>query len=29
MRCYKIVGSRIAKFGVTVMKLWFSEDPRG
>jgi hypothetical protein len=25
----RIVGSRTAKFGVTVMKLWFSEDPRG
>jgi hypothetical protein len=26
MRRYEIVGSRTAKFGVTVMKLWFSED---
>jgi hypothetical protein len=29
MRRYEIVGSRTAKFGVTVMKLWFLEDPRG
>jgi hypothetical protein len=25
MRCYEIVGTRIAKFRVTVKKLWFSE----
>jgi hypothetical protein len=24
-RCYEIVGSRITKFEVTVMKLWFYE----
>jgi hypothetical protein len=26
MRRYEIVGSRITKFGVTVIKLWFMED---
>jgi hypothetical protein len=25
MRCYEIVGSRIAKFRVTVKELWFYE----
>jgi hypothetical protein len=25
----EIMGTRIAKFGVTVKKLWFSKDPRG
>jgi hypothetical protein len=29
MHRYKVVGTRITKFGATVMKLWFSEDPRG
>jgi hypothetical protein len=29
MRRNEIVGTRIAKFGVTVKKLWFSKDPRG
>jgi hypothetical protein len=27
MRYYEIVGTRITKFGVKVMKLWFFEDP--
>jgi hypothetical protein len=26
MHRYEIAGSRTAKFGVTVMKLWFMED---
>jgi hypothetical protein len=25
-RCYEIVGSRTTKIGVTVKKIWFSED---
>jgi hypothetical protein len=29
MRRYEIVGTRIAKFRVTVKKSWFSENPRG
>jgi hypothetical protein len=29
MHRYEIVGTRITKFGATVIKLWFFEDPRG
>jgi hypothetical protein len=29
MRRYEIVGTKINKFGAMIMKLWFSEDPRG
>jgi hypothetical protein len=26
MRCYKVVGSRITKIGVTIKKIWFMSD---
>jgi hypothetical protein len=29
MRRYEIVGTRTTKIGVTIMKLWFSENPCG